>query len=80
MATDSSDTVAAAAGPTNQANGQTDKPVILLAHGSWHSPKVYDKVRSKLTELGYESHAPQLPSLGEQPKLSWRVDVATIHE
>ncbi|KAH7018105.1 Alpha/beta hydrolase fold-1 [Microdochium trichocladiopsis] len=57
-----------------------DKPVILLVHGSWHSPKVYDKVRAKLTELGYESHAPRLPSLGDQPKLSWRVDVAAIHD
>jgi len=77
MAIDSS---ATATDPAGQPDENNDKPVILLVHGSWHSPKVYNKVRAKLTELGYESHAPRLPSLGDQPKLSWRVDVATIHE
>ncbi|KAH8669046.1 Alpha/beta hydrolase fold-1 [Xylariales sp. PMI_506] len=69
-----------AAENVSQGTTEAPKPVVLLIHGSWHSPSVYDKVRNKLTALGYETHAPTLPSLGDSPRLSWRVDVAAIHD
>lgn len=37
------------------------KPAILLAHGSYHTPQPYARLRALLSKQGYETHCPQLP-------------------
>jgi pimeloyl-ACP methyl ester carboxylesterase len=44
------------------------KPVIVLAHGAWHSPLTYEPFISRLRSSGYEVHAPYFPSCtGQRP-------------
>lgn len=44
------------------------KPTIVLTHGIWHSPLTYAKLTNRLQSLGYELHAPFLPSCtGSRP-------------
>ena len=56
------------------------KPVFVLLHGAWHSPKCWDQLVGELTKWGYESVAPALPSSGASPPTpDWSADVDTIH-
>ena len=38
------------------------KPSIVLVHGIWHSPLTYVKLSTALQRIGYDVHAPFLPS------------------
>ncbi|KAL2828013.1 Alpha/beta hydrolase fold-1 [Aspergillus cavernicola] len=43
-------------------------PTIVLIHGGWHTPALYEKLTSHLKSLGHEVHVPRLPSMnGARP-------------
>ena len=55
------------------------KPVFVLLHGAWHTPKCWDLLVSELDKAGYESVAPALPSSNASPLPSdWSADLDTI--
>lgn len=57
------------------------KPVFVLLHGAWHSPRCWDRLIERLNEAGYSSVAPALPSSGSTPPTSdWSKDVETIRK
>lgn len=46
----------------------TSRPTIVLIHGGWHTPPLYDKFTSLLKIQGYEVHVPRLLSMnGARP-------------
>lgn len=46
----------------------TARPTIVLIHGGWHTPPLYDKFTSLLKSQGYEVHVPRLLSMnGARP-------------
>ncbi|KAI0139994.1 alpha/beta-hydrolase [Hypoxylon sp. NC0597] len=58
-----------------------DKPVILLAHGAWHPPILYNPLKYALEARGYELVVPELATMGVgKAGLSWDVDVAMLIE
>ncbi|KAI1864745.1 hypothetical protein JX265_008469 [Neoarthrinium moseri] len=58
-----------------------DKPVILLAHGAWHAPSLYDPLRDALAARGYELLVPELATLGAgKTGIGWDADVAVLLE
>ncbi|RYO78265.1 hypothetical protein DL766_007609 [Monosporascus sp. MC13-8B] len=58
-----------------------EKPVILLAHGAWHPPTLYDSLKSALAIRGYELLVPELAIMGAgKTGLSWDTDVAVLLE
>ncbi|KAI1073853.1 Alpha/beta hydrolase family-domain-containing protein [Whalleya microplaca] len=61
---------------------RVSKPVIILVHGSWHLPEVWNKVKSRLEAAGYEVLVPRLLTVvGPEPvHHTWRVDVAVVHD
>lgn len=67
---------------TQPSSSSSSKPVIVLIHGAWHIPEVWDKVKDRLEAAGYEVYAPQLLTVvGPEPvNHTWRVDVAVIHD
>lgn len=57
------------------------KPVFVLLHGAWHSPRCWDRLIAQLDAAGYTSVAPALPSSGSNPPTpDWSGDVETIRE
>ncbi|KAK8124223.1 hypothetical protein PG999_004141 [Apiospora kogelbergensis] len=38
----------------------SSKPIILLAHGAWHPPLMYDLLKQELNDLGYTFLCPEL--------------------
>ncbi|KAF2681998.1 alpha/beta-hydrolase [Lentithecium fluviatile CBS 122367] len=54
------------------------KPVFVLLHGAWHTPRCWDRLVSELAKAGYESIAPALPSTGTPPTPDWSADVEII--
>ncbi|KAI1869004.1 hypothetical protein JX265_006983 [Neoarthrinium moseri] len=57
------------------------KPVFVLLHGAWHTPKCWDRLIAELDGLGYRSVAPALPSSNADPlPPDWLADVETIRE
>jgi len=36
------------------------KPIILMAHGAWHIPHMYDSLKQELNALGYTFLCPEL--------------------
>lgn len=55
------------------------KPVFVLLHGAWHSPRCWDRLTAELDRAGYRSVAPALPSSGSTPPTpDWSGDVETI--
>jgi pimeloyl-ACP methyl ester carboxylesterase len=55
------------------------KPVFVLLHGAWHTPRCWSRVVSELDQAGYESIAPALPSSGSTPPTpGFDQDVETI--
>ncbi|KAI0471969.1 alpha/beta-hydrolase [Xylariaceae sp. FL0804] len=59
----------------------TDKPIILLAHGAWHVPSLYDPLKHALSVRGYELLVPQLATMGtEKTGVSWDADVSMLVE
>ncbi|KAJ0116211.1 hypothetical protein J7T55_005157 [Diaporthe amygdali] len=57
------------------------KPVFVLLHGAWHSPKCRSRLSAELDRAGCSSVAPALPSSGSTPPTpDWSKDVETIHK
>lgn len=57
------------------------KPIFVLLHGAWHSPKCWSRLSAELDRAGYSSVAPALPSSGSTPPTpDWSKDVETIHK
>lgn len=55
------------------------KPVILLAHGAWHEPELYDPLKNALGSRGYELLVPRLASMGDgKTGTNWDADVAML--
>ncbi|CEN59805.1 hypothetical protein ASPCAL02249 [Aspergillus calidoustus] len=45
-----------------------DRPTIVLVHGGWHTPPLYDKFVARLRNAGYEVHVPRLVTMnGSRP-------------
>lgn len=58
-----------------------DKPVILLAHGAWHPPYLYNSFKHALDVRGYELLVPELATMGVGiTGRSWDADVAMLLE
>ena len=58
-----------------------DKPIILMAHGVWHPPNLYDPFKHALEALGYELLVPELATMGSgKSGKIWDVDVAMLLE
>jgi pimeloyl-ACP methyl ester carboxylesterase len=57
------------------------KPVFVLLHGAWHTPRCWDLLAAQLDAAGYKSVAPALPSSGSSlPTPDWSADVKVIRE
>lgn len=57
------------------------KPVFVLLHGAWHTPRCWDLLVSELAKAGYESAAPDLPSSGSNPPTpDWSADIEVIRK
>lgn len=55
------------------------KPVILLAHGAWHEPGLYDPLKNALGTRGYELLVPRLATMGEgKTGRNWDADVTML--
>ncbi|KAI1645889.1 Alpha/beta hydrolase fold-1 [Daldinia loculata] len=55
------------------------KPVFILLHGAWHSPRCWDSLITALSKAGYSAVAPALPSSGSTPPTpDWTKDIETI--
>ncbi|KAF2821243.1 alpha/beta-hydrolase [Ophiobolus disseminans] len=55
------------------------KPIFVLLHGAWHTPRCWDKLVAELDKASYESVAPALPSSGSVPPTpDWSADVDLI--
>ncbi|RYP08638.1 hypothetical protein DL764_001766 [Monosporascus ibericus] len=58
-----------------------DKPVILLAHGAWHPPILYNPLKHALEACGYELLVPELVTMGPgKTGMSWDADDAMLLE
>lgn len=58
----------------------TQKPVILIVHGSWHEPAHFDVQLQALRDAGYTAHCPQLPSFGAAPEIGLADDAARVRQ
>ncbi|KAI0020474.1 alpha/beta-hydrolase [Xylariomycetidae sp. FL0641] len=59
------------------------KPVFVLLHGAWHSPRCWDGLIKCLclSDAGYSAIAPALPSTCSSPPApDWEGDIAIIRE
>jgi pimeloyl-ACP methyl ester carboxylesterase len=57
------------------------KPIFVLLHGAWHTPRCWDRLVRELAKAGYESVAPALPSSGSvPPNPDWCADVDVIRK
>jgi len=54
-------------------------PAILIVHGAFHPPELYEELKSKLEEAGYAVVIPRLATLGDSPGKTWKDDVVVIH-
>jgi pimeloyl-ACP methyl ester carboxylesterase len=54
------------------------KPTILFVHGSWHTPKHFQRVRDLFQEHGYTTSCPLLPSAGSLPPVGLMEDAECI--
>lgn len=55
-----------------------EKPVILLVHAAFHRPVHYESVLSTLRDRGFTVVAPELPTTGVDPNLTYTDDTAVI--
>ncbi|KAI1142081.1 alpha/beta-hydrolase [Hypoxylon sp. FL0543] len=57
------------------------RPVFVLLHGAWHSPRCWNRLIAELNKKGYRAVAPALPSTGSTPPTSgWSEDLETIRK
>lgn len=57
---------------------ETKKPVILLVHAAFHRPIHYESVLSTLRDRGFTVVAPELPTTGDDPSLTYADDIAVL--
>ncbi|KAK6855037.1 hypothetical protein PG995_008569 [Apiospora arundinis] len=55
------------------------KPIILMAHGAWHLPQMYDSLKKELNALGYTFLCPELKTAGpkvgaDKHGVTWEAD------
>ncbi|KAK8880234.1 Alpha/beta hydrolase fold-1 [Apiospora arundinis] len=51
------------------------KPIILMAHGAWHLPQMYDSLKKELNALGYTFLCPELKTVGaDKHGVTWQAD------
>ncbi|KAJ0114846.1 hypothetical protein J7T55_004588 [Diaporthe amygdali] len=56
-----------------------NRPVLLLAHGSWHPPHLYDSLKEALASRDYTLVVPALPSMGANATgIGWEADTKTL--
>ena len=59
----------------------SEKPTILLAHGAWHPPHLYDPLKQALAKHGYTLAVPALPTMGvDATGIGWDADVKALLE
>lgn len=57
------------------------KPIFVLLHGAWHTPRCWDRLIAQLYSAGFTSVAPALPSSGSSPPTpDWSQDVENIRD
>jgi pimeloyl-ACP methyl ester carboxylesterase len=57
------------------------KQVFVLLHGSWHTPRIWNRIIALLDTVGYSAIAPALPSTGSTPPTpDWSGDIETIRK
>jgi len=55
------------------------KPTILLSHGAWHPPHLYQPLKDALAKRGYTLVMPALPSMGKDARgVGWDVDTKAL--
>lgn len=54
------------------------KPTLLLVHGAWHGPAVFDRFRAELDGLGYPSRTVKLPTSGPDPRGGMHDDAVVV--
>ena len=58
----------------------TPRPTLLLVHGAWHGPAVFDALRAELSALGHSTRAVKLPTAGPNARGGLREDAAAVRE
>ena len=56
----------------------SEKPVILIAHGSWHTPDHYQSLKDTLQSHGFNTYCPLQPSVGKLPPIGLMEDAEMI--
>ncbi|KAF2651493.1 alpha/beta-hydrolase [Lophiostoma macrostomum CBS 122681] len=56
----------------------SSKPTVLFIHGSWHTPKHFERVISHCENAGYTALCPLQPSVGQIPPIGLLEDAQCI--
>ncbi|KAK8085734.1 hypothetical protein PG997_007005 [Apiospora hydei] len=57
----------------------SSKPIILIVHGAWHLPCMYDPLKHELNKLGYTFLCPELKTVGaDKHGVTWEADKEMI--
>ncbi|KAK7931177.1 hypothetical protein PG985_001889 [Apiospora marii] len=57
----------------------SSKPIILMVHGAWHLPFMYNSLKQELNTLGYEFLCPKLKTVGAYSHgMTWEADKEVI--
>ncbi|MEK8104880.1 alpha/beta hydrolase [Micromonospora sp. M12] len=56
------------------------RPTLLLVHGAWHRPAVWDRLRAELDVLGYPTRAVDLPTSGPDARGGMQDDATAIRK
>ncbi|MGI5520283.1 alpha/beta hydrolase [Micromonospora sp. CA-259024] len=56
------------------------RPTLLLVHGAWHRPAVWNRLRAELDVLGYQTRAVDLPTSGPDARGGMQDDAAAIRK
>lgn len=65
--------------PTPNLDMAMNRPTILLAHGAWHPPHLYDPLKEALSSRGYDLIAPALPTMGTTSTgVGWHPDFTRL--
>ncbi|KAI1806244.1 Alpha/beta hydrolase fold-1 [Daldinia bambusicola] len=59
---------------------ETSKPAVIIVTGGFHQPHHYNPLKIRLEADGHEVFVPLLRSCGSQAGVTWKDDVALIHE
>jgi pimeloyl-ACP methyl ester carboxylesterase len=65
-------------GEEKKLNEKSERPVLVLVHGAYQRPSVWNASRAVFAALGYETRTPSLPSSGVNPTASMYDDAAVI--